>query len=72
MTFFTSKRWYEDAIYFGVEIIYMFKTNTKCFCKDTIKAPEKDWLVGSYLVLKRKSTVPGNRPLIAISYKYNV
>ena len=50
----------------------MFKTNAKCFCKGTIKALEKDWPVGSYLVLKIKSTVPGNRPLIAIGYKYNV
>ena len=50
----------------------MVETNTKGFCKDNIKNSTKDWSGDSYLVLKRKSVVPGYRPLISIGYKYNM
>ena len=54
------------------EFIFMVKTNTKVFCKDTIEKLSKDWPGGSYIVLKSKHMVPGERSLIAIGYKYNV
>ena len=41
------------------------------FYKDTINNLTKDWFVGSYLVLERKSTLTWDRQLIAIGYKYN-
>ena len=31
-----------------------------------------DWPRGSHLVLNTKSTVPGDLPIIAIEYKYNI
>ena len=49
----------------------MVKTNTKGFCKETIEKLTKDWPGGSYLVLRSKPMVPGDRPLIDIGYKYN-
>ena len=55
----------------GAELIGMAKTNTKGFCKDTIEKLTKDWPGGSYFVLRSKHMVPGDRPLIAIGYKYN-
>ena len=55
----------------GAELIVMVKTNTKGLCKETIENLTKDWTGGSYLVLRIKPMVPGDRPLIAIGYKYN-
>ena len=55
----------------GAEFIGMVKTNTKGFYKETIEKFTKDWPGGSYLVLRSKPMVPGDRPLIAIGYKYN-
>ena len=50
----------------------MVKTNTKGFCKDTIEKLTKNWPRGANLVLRSKPREPGDRPLIAIGYKYNV
>ena len=55
----------------GAEIFGMVKTDKKGLCKDTIYNPTKDWLGGSYLVLKINYLVPGDMPMISISYKYN-
>ena len=55
----------------GAELIGMVKTNTKGFCKEKIEKITKDWPRGSYLVLRRKHMVPGDRLLVAIGYKYN-
>ena len=55
----------------GAELIVMVKKNTKGFYKDTIKKLTKDWPGDSYLVYMSKPMVPGDRPLIAIVYKYN-
>ena len=55
----------------GAQLIGMVKTNTKGFCKETIKKLTKDCPGGSYLVLRSKPVVPGDRPLIDIGYKYN-
>ena len=49
----------------------MLNKNTKGLCRDTIEKLTKDWHGGSYPVLRRKPIVPGDRPLIAIGYKYN-
>ena len=68
---FSSKKAEKDTIEFGAELIGMVKTNTKGFYKDTIEKLTKDWNGGSYLVLRSKPMVPGNRPLIDIGYKYN-
>ena len=55
----------------GDDLVGMVNTNTKGFCKDTIEKLTKGWPGGSYLVLKIKPVVPGDRPLIDIGYKYN-
>ena len=55
----------------GAKLIGMVKTNTKGFYKETIEKLTKGWPGGSYLVLRRKPMVPGDRTLIAISYNYN-
>ena len=52
-------------------MIGMVKKNTKVFCKDTIDNLTKDWLGGSYLVLKRKYVVIVDRPITDIGYKYD-
>ena len=50
----------------GAKLIGMVKKNTKGFCKDTIENLAMDCPGGSYLVLRSKSMVPGDRPLSAI------
>ena len=70
-SWFASKKAAEDAMEIGVELIGMVKTNTKGFYKDTIEKFTRDWPGVSYLVLRRKTMVPGDRPLISIGYKYN-
>ena len=49
----------------------MVKTNRKGVYRYNIEKLTKDWKGGSYFVLKRKSTMAGERPLIDIGYKYN-
>ena len=61
----------EAATEMGAELIGMVKTNTKGFCKETIEKLTKDWPGGSYLVLRSKTMIPRDRPLIDIGYKYN-
>ena len=70
-SWFSSKKATEDATELGAELIGMVKTNTKGFCNETIEKLTKDWPGGSYLLLRSKPMVPGGRPLIDISYKYN-
>ena len=53
-------------------MVGMVKTNTKGFCKETIDNLTKDRTVGSYLLLRNKSMVPGDMPLFSIGYKYNM
>ena len=38
---------------------------------ETIETLTKNWLGGSYPMLRSKPMVPRGRPLIAIGYKYN-
>ena len=56
----------------GADMIGMIKTNTRDFCKDNTENLTKYCKGDSYLMLKIKSTVSGERPLIDIGYKYNV
>ena len=53
----------------GKDMIDMVKSNRKILCKETIENLTKGWPGGFYLVLKRNSMVPSDRPLIAIDYK---
>ena len=53
------------------DLIGIFKTNTKVFCKDTTERLTKDWTEGSYLILRIKPMVPRARSLIDIDYNYN-
>ena len=70
-SWFASKKAAESAIKVGANFIVMVKTNTKEFCKETIEKLTKDWPGVSYLMLRSKRMVPGDRLLIAIGYKYN-
>ena len=70
-SWFASKKAAEAAMELGDELIGTVNTNIKVFCKDTIEKLTKNWLGGSYLVLRSKPMVPGGQPLIAIGYKYN-
>ena len=69
---FASKKGEKSAMEVGAELIGMMKTNTKGLCKETIEKLTRDWPGGSYLMLRSKPMVPGDRTLIAISYKYNL
>ena len=70
-SWFSSKKAAEAVMEVGAELIGMVKTNTKGLCKETIEKRIKDWPEGSYLVLRSKPMVPGDRPLIYIGYKYD-
>ena len=71
-SWFGSKGAAESLMEFGAESVFMVNTNTKAFCKENIEKLTKDWPGGSYLVLKSNPMLPGDRPLIAIGYKYNL
>ena len=68
---FSSKKLSEVVMDIGAYIIFMVKTNTKIFCKESIEKPKKDWMGVSCLVFNRKSAVIRDRPIIAIGYKHN-
>ena len=70
-SWFASKKAAEAAMEVGAKVIGMAKTNTRGFCKETIEKLTKDWPGCSYLLLRSKPMVPGDRPLIAIDCKYN-
>ena len=50
----------------------MVKTNTKGFYKDPIDNLTKYWTGVYYIVLNRKSTMTGDRPIFDIGCKHNV
>ena len=56
----------------GAEIIGKVKTNTKGLCRDTIKNITTYWQGGSYIMLKIKYMVPGERPLIYIVHNITI
>ena len=55
----------------GVDCCGPAKTSHKVFFLATLENLMKDWLIGSYLVMKSNPRVPGGRPLLDIGYKYN-
>ena len=61
-----SKKSSEAAAYIGVDFIGTVKTNTRGFFKAAIDGLRKDRPDGSYIVLRSKPMVPGERPLLAI------
>ena len=66
-----SKREEEVAVSIGVDLIGMVKANTKLFYKATVEGLTNDCLGRSYILLRIEPMVPGARPLLNISYKYN-
>ena len=58
---FLSKKSVEAAPSIGVDLIGMVKTNTKGFFYATIEGLTKDWPGGSYIVLKIKPMLPGEK-----------
>ena len=56
----------EDSIDVVADIIGMVKTITKELLNYTINNTKKTFQGGSNLMLKIKSTVPGDRPLISV------
>ena len=61
----------EEAISEGVHYCGPVNMIHKCFCIYKLEKITKDWYGGSYLVMKSTPKVPGDRPLMAIGYKYN-
>ena len=61
----------EEMAATGVDYYGPVKSRHKGFCLATFEKLMKDWLGGSYLVLKSTPIFPGKRPLLAIGYKYN-
>ena len=61
----------EFAIDIGSGMISIVKTNTNLFCTDTTEKSKKNLPGGSYLMLKIKYTVTGDRTPIYIGYNYN-
>ena len=55
----------------GVYYCGLVKTSHKGFCLATLEKLIKDWPGGSCLVLKSTPRLSGERPLLAIGYKYN-
>ena len=70
-SWFSSNKAADTASSIGVDLIGVVKNITKGFCKDTIEGLTKDWPGRSYIVLSSKPVVPGERPILAIGYKYN-
>ena len=68
-SWFLSNKEVEASTSVGVHLIGMVKTNTKGFFKATIEGLTKDWPDGSYIVLRSKFMVPGEMPILGISYK---
>ena len=55
----------------GVNYFGPVKTSHKGFCLATLENLMKHWTGGSYLVMKSTPRVTGERPLLAIGYKYS-
>ena len=70
-SWFSSAKTAEEMAASGVDYCRPVKTSYKGFCLDTLEKLMKDWPGGSYLVLKSTPRFHGERPLLAIGYKYN-
>ena len=56
---FSSNKSVEAAVYIGVYLIYMVKTNIRGFCRAVIEGLTKYWPGGSCIVLRTNPMVPG-------------
>ena len=63
---FSGVKMAEEAMAEGVDYWEPVKTGHKVFCLYTLEKLMKDWLGGSYLVLKITPIFPGDRPLMDI------
>ena len=61
----------EEEMAEGIYPCGAVKMSHKGFCLATLEHLMKDWLLGSYLVLKITPIFPGDIPLITIGCKYN-
>ena len=58
----------EEVVYEGVDNSGPVKTSHKGFCLGKLYQLIKYWSVGSYLVMEITPRVPGDIPLISITY----
>ena len=70
-SWFSSNKSEDAAFSIIFYLIGIVKTNTKVFFKATIKWLTKYWPGGSYILLRSKHMVPGERTLLTIEYNYN-
>ena len=70
-SWFSSVRTAEDMAAAGVNYCGPVKMSHKGFCLDMLEKLMKYWPGGSYLVLRSTPIFSGERPLLAIGYKYN-
>ena len=68
-SWFLSEKAAEAAASIGVDLIGMVKTNTKLFIRAVIEGLTKDWPDISYILLRSKTVVSGERPLLDIGHK---
>ena len=68
---FSSVKTAKEAMDGEVNYCGPVKTINKGFCLATLENLMKDWLGGSYLVMKITPRVTGGIKLLAIGYKYN-
>ena len=61
----------EEVSNWVLDYYRLAKMSHKIFFFDMLEKLMKEWLRGSHLVIKSTPRVPGDRPLIAIWYKYN-
>ena len=59
----------DEAMTTGVDYYGPLKTNQRGFCLSPLENLMKDWLVGSYLVMRSTPIFPSGRPPMAIGYK---
>ena len=70
-SWFSGVKIYEEAVSEGVDYSGLAKTSHKGFCLYTLEKLMRNWLGGSYLVMKGTPIFPGARTLMDIVYKYN-
>ena len=65
-SWFSGVKTGDEAMAEGVDYCGAAKTIHRGFGIDTLENLMKDWLGGSYFVMKSTPRVPGDRPLMAI------
>ena len=69
-SWFSGVKVSDEAMDMGVDYWVPVKMSHKGFWQTTLEKLTKEWPVGSYIVMKSNPRVPGDRPLMAIWYKY--